>query len=112
MKNIYFIVIAILTIIYILNAVRKSKFSIEESILWMIGSFAMLILAIFPKLIDGLAKIAGIEYPPSLLFVLCIIFLILINFRNSKMIAIQKEKIVELSQQVALLKNREGRDKK
>ena len=85
--------------------VRKKRFSIKESFWWVISSIIMLILAIFPYSIDKIAKLLNISYPPSLLFVLCILFLLFINFRNSKKIAEQQEKIIELAQNVAILKN-------
>lgn len=104
MNNIYFVLVMIFIIVYIFYSIRKSTLSIEESFLWVVGSFVALILAIFPKSIDYLAKIVGINYPPSLFFVICILFLMLINFRNSKKIASQQQKIIELNQNIALLK--------
>ena len=86
--------------------VRKKNFSIKESFWWVIAAIVMLILSIFPYSIDNLAKFLNIEYPPSLLFVLCIIFLVFINFRNSKRISLQQEKIIELGQELAILKEK------
>lgn len=107
MKKIYFIIIAIICMVYIISEVRKKKFSIKESFWWFVASVIMLLLSIFPYSINWLAKIFGVEYPPSLLFVFCIIFLTFINFRNSKKIAEQQEKIIELAQQVSILKQRD-----
>ena len=90
--------------IYIISEVRKKKFSIKESFWWFAASIVMLFLSIFPYSINWLAKIFGVEYPPSLFFVFCIIFLTFINFINSKKIAEQQEKIIELAQQVSILK--------
>lgn len=106
MKNIYFIIIAIVCILYVVSEVRKKRFSIKESFWWFAASISMLIIATFPNVIKFLAEIFGVEYPPSLLFVFCIIFLTFINFRNSKKIAEQQEKITELAQQVSILKEK------
>lgn len=104
MNKIYFIIIAILCIIYIVSVVRKRKFSVKESFFWMVAAFLMLLLSIFPYSIDFIAKIFGVEYPPTLFLVFCIIFLVFVNFRNSKRIAEQQEKITELAQNIAILK--------
>lgn len=104
MKRIYFVIVAIIAIIYVIAEVRKGKFSIKESIYWFFASLIMLILAIFPYLLDNLARFLGIGYSPSLLFTICIIFLLFINFRNSRKIAEQEKKIIELGQNIALLK--------
>lgn len=106
MKNIYFIIIAALSMLYMFLEIRKNKFSIQESFWWMIAAIVMLILSIFPYSIDKIATFFGITYPPSLLFVFCIIFLIFIIFRNSKRITEQQEKIIELAQNLAILKEK------
>lgn len=107
MKRIYFIVISLLCMLYIIHEIRKKRFSIKESFWWIIGSIVMILLSIFPYSIDYFAKIFGIEYPPSLLFIICIIFLIFMNFRNSKKIAEQQERIIDLAQNLAILKSKD-----
>ena len=97
---------------YIIHDVRKKKFTIKESFWWMAASIIMLLLAIFPYSIDALASLMGISYPPSLLFVFCIIFLVLMNFRSSKRISEHQAKITELAQNLAILKGEIEREDK
>jgi len=104
--NMLFIVIGILSIIYIINKVRKGIFSVNESFFWICGGIAILVLSIFPQIIIWLSNLAGIDYPPSLLFMLCIIFLVFMNFRNCRKIAEHQEKIIELAQNLTLLKSK------
>ena len=112
MNNFYFIAIAIAVIIYVFVAVKRKCFSIKESFWWIVASFLMLILAIFPYSIDFIAKKMGVFYPPSLLFVMCIIFLLFILFRNSKKIYELQLKTMELGQELAILKEKVNYDKK
>lgn len=111
MNNIYFIVFSVLCIIYVVIEVRKKRFSIKESFWWTIGSIVMLILSIFPHSIDYIAKKIGVSYSPSLLFVFCIIFLTFMIFKNSKRISEQQEKIIELAQNLAILKEKDNEKK-
>lgn len=101
--NYFFIAIAIIFIIYIFTVIKKKEFSVEESIFWVFGVIVTLVLAIFPKLIDKIATLLHIAYPPSMLFLLAIVFLLFINFRNTKKMEKQKEKIVELAQRLSIL---------
>lgn len=71
----------------------------------------MLVLAIFPQCIDSISLFLGVAYPPSLLFVICIVFLVLMNFRNSKKIAKQQEEIIELEQNLTILKGKMNKKK-
>lgn len=113
MKNNYFIIAAILCVFYIIHQVRKDKFSIKESFWWFTASILILVLAIFPGIVDWFAIKLNIAYPPSLLFVVCILFLIFINLRDSKRLGEQNTKIIELGQQLSILKNRiDSNDKK
>lgn len=105
MKNIYFIILSIFVMLYIVREIRKKKLSIKESFWWIMASIVMVVLSIFPYSIDWIAKFLGVDYPPSLLFVICIIFLLFINFKSSKKIAEHQEKIIELAQHVALLES-------
>ena len=92
--------------IYIFHEIRLKRFTIKESFWWVLATLGMLILSIFPYCIDKIAAFMGIAYPPSLLFVLCDIYLVFIIFRNSKRITEQQAKITELSQTLAILKEK------
>ncbi len=101
--NYFFIAIAVIFIIYIFVIIKKKEFTVEESIFWVFGAIFTLILAIFPKLIDKVSSLLHIAYPPSLLFLIAIIFLLFVNFRETKKIEKQKEKIMELAQRLSIL---------
>ena len=111
MNNTYFIIISILILLYIINSVRKKTFSIKESFWWVIGAVIMLLLAIFPYSIDWFAKKLNISYPPSLLFIICIVFLLFQNFRDSKRISELQIKIIELAQELAIVKEKCNKNK-
>ena len=87
--NWFFIIIGLILILYIFSIVIKGKFSIVESIFWLLGSLIILVFSVFPQIIIVMANILNIKYPPSLLFLLVSVFLIFVNFRNTQRIAKQ-----------------------
>lgn len=101
--NYFFIIVAIIFIIYILNLIKMKSFSVKESMFWVMGAIIILIFAMFPKLLDTIAIKLNIAYPPSLLFLAGILFLLLINFRNTQKISKQNERIIELAQRCSIL---------
>lgn len=105
MKNVYFIVISLFLLFYVIYIVKKEKLSIKESFWWIVCGIITLILAIFPKSIDIIAKWFGVEYPPTLMLVFCILFLLFMNFRLSIKNSEQNEKIMELAQQLSIIKS-------
>lgn len=106
MANIFFISISIILLLYILRAIKKNFFSESESIFWFFGGIFILVLAIFPELLDRLANLVGIDYPPSMLFLLGLFFLLFINFSQDKKISSLNEKVKELVQHSSLLEEK------
>ena len=106
MKNIYFIILSILIMIYIISSIRKNKLSISTSFVWIVGTIVMLILSIFPKSLDWLAIFLGITYPPALFLTICVIVLLISNFNFSKKIESQEERITDLTQELSIVKEK------
>lgn len=102
----FFIFLGVIFIIFIFSKVKKKIFSERESVYWMLGAIFVLILSIFPKLLDSMSVFLGIYYPPSLLFLVSILFLIIIVFRQSIQISSLNEKVKELAQREAILEQR------
>ncbi len=75
----------------------NKKIPIKESFWWVFLSVVMLLLSIFPYSIDYFAEKLNIAYSPSLLF---------ICFRNSKLISELQLKIIDLSQELAILRGK------
>lgn len=101
----FFIIIGVIAILYVTHIVRRNKLPIKESFWWLIGAIAVLLLAIFPQVLDWFALLLGISYPPTLLLTMCIIFLLFIIFKDSRRIARLQTQNIELGQQIALIKN-------
>lgn len=72
----------------------------------MLGGICILILSIFPKLIDKLSALLGIAHPPSLLFLLTSFFILYIIFRQDQDISLLNERVKELGQRNAILEQK------
>lgn len=96
--SIFFLIIALLVSALILKHTLSKKLPERESVLWMIGCILMIVLSIFPKSMDNLAKSLGVDYPPSMYFLIAILFLALLIFR----LMIQREDIKRKSDELAM----------
>ena len=74
--NLFFLILTIILVVMVLVQVRNQKMKEKYAALWLIISFIIIILVIFPKLLDWLAESVGIETPVNLLFLLAIIMII------------------------------------
>lgn len=105
-NRIFFGLVAILFMIYVYKQVKKDRLSEKESFFWITGSVVILILGCFPQIIGVVSELLHIEYPPSLLFLLGIIFVLGLVFRVMIYITLLKEQSKELAQRYALLEKR------
>lgn len=101
----FFIIVGVLALLYVMHIVRRNKLPIKESFWWFMGAIAMLLLSIFPQVLDWIATLLGIAYPPTLLLTMCVIFLLFIIFKDGRRIAKLQTQSIELEQQIALMKN-------
>lgn len=74
--NIFFLILTLCLVIMVLAQVRNQKMKEKYAALWLIVSAIIVVLTVFPKLLDWLADLVGIETPVNLLFLLAIIMLI------------------------------------
>jgi hypothetical protein len=83
----------------------KRKISERNSIPYVIGLILIIILIVFPGLLDSIAFTLGIDYPPALLFLFSILYLFVLNIRQTIQLSVFSEQIRELSQHIALKKD-------
>lgn len=91
--------------LYIIEMVRRRKLMEEYSILWLTGSVVVLILSVKPSWLNRIAAAVGIAYPPSLFFLVGMLFIVLILIHFSMTISKLKHKNKQIAQELALLKS-------
>ncbi len=101
--KIFILVCGLLFTVTIIRLLIKKRISESNSIIWLIGSFAILVLSLIPEVLQVIADIVGIDYPPSLLFLLSILLLLLIVFSQSVQISLLNDRVREMTQRIALL---------
>jgi hypothetical protein len=93
-------------LLYILEMVRRRRLREEYSILWLFGSVLILVLSLKQGWLVSLSREVGIAYPPSFLFLVGILFIILILVHFSIAISKLHQMNKKIAQELALL--REG----
>lgn len=101
--RIVLLVICLITFWYVVRKIRKSQIQIEDAVFWIILSFVLLILAVFPSIARLGARILGVLTVTNFVF-LAIIFVLLIKlFSLSIHLSQMDNRIKQLAQQIALL---------
>ena len=98
------IIFSIILILFILNLVRKNKLDEKYSILWLFLAVLILIVSIFPSIIETISKWFDVYYPPSLLLLISIIIIGAYIIHITLVITKQNKMIIKLAQELALLR--------
>jgi hypothetical protein len=91
-------------LVIVFELVRSRRLQEEYSILWLFTGAVLLLLSCWRGLLDRMALITGIHYPPSALFLVGLGFLLLILLHFSVIISDLSERTKKLAQEIALLR--------
>jgi hypothetical protein len=91
----------IFLIIFIL--VRRGKLQEKFALTWFGIGIVVVVLGLFPVIIDKIARMTGITYPPALLFAIAVGVLLIQNLYLFIFSSQNEVRIKELLQQVAVL---------
>jgi len=88
----------------VFELIRRGRLKERYSLLWLAAGVVLLVLSLSRGLLEAFARLVGIYYPPSLLFLVAFVFLLLITLHFSAVISGLAEKNKHLAQEIALLR--------
>ena len=88
----------------VIELIRRGRLKEKYSLLWLFAAGVLLVLSMSRGVLEYIAQLFGIFYPPSLLFLLAFLFLLLITLHFSVVVSGLSEKNKKLAQEVALLR--------
>lgn len=95
-------------LLVVLELVRSRRLREQYSLLWIATAVVLLLLSLSKQLLDRLARLIGIHYPPSALFLVGFAFGLLILLHFSVVHSRLSRDVKTLAQEIALLKSRRG----
>ncbi|MFH1954704.1 MAG: DUF2304 domain-containing protein [Pseudomonadota bacterium] len=87
----------------ILILVRRGKLQEKYALTWFAIGIIVVVLGFFPIIIDKVAALTGVNYPPALLFAIAVGVLLIQNLYLFIFASQNEVRIKELLQQVAVL---------
>ena len=95
-------------IVAVIDLMRRGRLREEYSILWLVLAFGMIGLSLSRALLESLAQLTGIFYPPSALFAVAFIGCLALFMHFSVVISRLTQQTVTLAQELALLQQKIG----
>ena len=94
---------------------KKNRLSLKYCLLWLLSGIIMLILALFPGVLDWFSHVIGIYSSVNALFAVILFCGMMLMISFTVIVSREKQEIVKMVQRIALLENRirelEGRDR-
>ena len=104
------IVVCGIGLMIIVELIRRGRLKEKYSLLWLFAGIILLIFSLSRGLLEYVSSLLGIYYPPSLLFLLAFMFLLLITLHFSVVISGLSDKNKKLAQELALLQQQMQED--
>jgi hypothetical protein len=98
------LVTGILVLGFILRLVRRRELRGKYSLLWLAVGIFGLVIAFVPGLLDDVADWLDVAYPPAILFVIAIAFLLLVVVHLSWELTRLEDRTRTLAQELAMLR--------
>lgn len=96
-------VLAALVLAAIFWLLRRDRLPVMHALWWLVVAALIAVLGLFPRLIDQAAALVGVAYPPSLLFVVAILVLLVKLLLEDGDVSRDRQRLLRLGQQVAML---------
>ncbi len=90
----------------IIELIRRNYLKERYSLIWLAASIVLMVFSVWRNLLHLIARILGVYYPPSVLFLLALGFLIVLLLHFSSIISSLSDKNRRLAQEIGILKLR------
>ncbi len=100
--RIFLIACSLLSFIFCIKRIKQAKMKITNSVIWMLGSLALVIMAIFDKAVAWISTKLGFIAPVNFVFLVLIGALLVEVFVQNIRITELNEKIKDLNHYIAL----------
>lgn len=95
------IVVAVLFLAQVLFYTSKNKLQDQQALIWLVLAFGGLMLALFLPAINALSDSWGIEYMPSLIFMLAFLIILTMLVFQTTTVTKQQTQIKQIAQQLS-----------
>ncbi|MFD2327706.1 DUF2304 domain-containing protein [Cohnella sp. GCM10020058] len=92
--------------VVLIYMIRGRKLREQYALLWLALSAIMMTLSLFPSVIDRMARLIGVAYAPSLLYLLGLVFVLFLLLHLTIAVSAMTRRVIALTQTLALLEQR------
>jgi hypothetical protein len=99
-------------LLVVIELIRRNHLKERYSLIWLATAVVLIVFSVWRRLLDVVARFFGIYYPPSFLFLIAILFLIVLLLHFSTILSSLSEQNRRLAQELAILKTKIEKEEK
>jgi hypothetical protein len=103
-QKVFFLTIALLLLVAIIELIRRRRLRVEYSWLWIASGVTIIVLILRYELLIQITAAVGAVVPTSTIFFFCILYLALLSLNYSVRLTELTRQVKELAQEVAMLR--------
>ena len=107
--SIFAAIAAVCLLVIVFELMRSRRLQERYALLWLLTGVVVFIFAVWRSLLGWTADAVGIAYPPSALFILAALFVLLVLLHYSTVISRLSEQNTILAQRLALLEEQQNK---
>jgi len=104
--KIFLLILCFLTFVVLYKMIKKKKIMFKHALFWMFLDFILALCVIFVDYLRSIADLIGIEKISNMIFLFGFLVVIAICIGLTSIVAEQKNKIIILTQEMGILKNK------
>lgn len=112
MLRIVLVVMSILSLFYVIRQIRNSRMQIEYTLFWILLSFVMIIMAVFPEIVYWITMKMGMVSAANVVYLFIIAVLLLKVFMMTIELSSLENKVRELVQILGIDEKERADDRK
>lgn len=93
------------TLLFVIELLRRGILRERFAVLWLLVGVGLLVLAVFPSVLEWAAGVVGVEVPSNLLFVAGGLLLLIVSVQLSWEVSVADARIRRLAEELALLRS-------
>jgi hypothetical protein len=100
------LVVAVAALVLVFELLRRRRLREKYAVIWVVISVGTVVVAIFPNLLDGVARLIGIQTPSNLLFFGSLLVLFAVSLQLSREVGLLEEQTRRLAEETGALRLR------
>lgn len=97
------VILVLITLTLVLRRVRTKKLLLQYTLSWISLLFVLLIVSLFPNILEVFSHMFGIAAPVNMVFFLGFCFALIIIFGLTQAVSKMSQQIKDLTQKIALM---------